>query len=271
MKRTLNHQHVPLVLGGIVALFLCGCSLLNGFRGNPNLDTEPVMSITMRNAYQGVGDGNVEQVPLPEDSAYLTVEICVENHSAIDQSVLWRNVFIIPEDREHVFPVEVGSILTTYPSAGWLEAFTSFQGADQIFPVAVGYDQAEAFSWLGPIVAPIGGKRIAHNYYFFVIQSNELMQVPAHQSLGCETSSQYKSLALLFIVPEENAGKPHILHFFDGEIRFVAKQNSQVSDGVKWGIGIGLFLILAVAIGFLLKRSRAKAQIAVAQADRIES
>lgn len=97
------------------------------------------------------------------ESAYLTVEVCVENISSEFVTVLWRDVYVVGEDNV------------------------------QYFPSALGLDQAEAFSWVLPLAEPIGGKRIEHKYYFFLIQEEALTTLPARQSQGCKSSPQYTS------------------------------------------------------------------------------
>jgi len=200
-----------------------------------NIGETDGLQITMKEAYQGVKDGNVEWVPLPENSAYITVEICIENHSAMDQSIHWQEVFVSTENNV------------------------------QVFPVAVGYDQAEAFSWLLPIAEPIGGKSIDHKFYFFVIQNNEIMKIPAYQSLGCNTSSQFKSLALLFFVNNDIASQPFTLRFLGGEIHFEAKRILVVSEGTKWGIGLGLSLILIMITVIVIGKKKLKTQVSLSQ------
>jgi len=218
---------------GILLVFLFSACL--PFK-DINVDGTNGLQIMIKDAYQGVKDGNVEWVPLPEKSAYITVEICVKNPLTTAQSVQWQDVFIVTEDRL------------------------------QVFPIAVGYDQAEAFSWLLPIAEPIGGKRITHKYYFFLIQNNEIVKIPAYQSLGCNNSSQFKSLALLFIVSNDIANQPFTLHFREREIRFEAKKVIIVSDGTKWGIGLGLSLILImVTVIVIIRKKKLKAQVYLSQ------
>ncbi len=135
----------------------------------------------------------------------------------------------------------------------------------KIYPVALGYDQAEAFSWLLPIAAPIGAKSIDHKFYFFLIQKDELIRVPAGQSLGCEGSAQFKSLALLFILKKEMAGEPQLLNFLGARMPFTAKKVSPFEGYLKWGMGLGLFIILIVVTGVLVRKKRSKMQALLLQ------
>ncbi len=157
--------------GAIFALVFTSCASQPSLGGDVDADGKPDVKATLGEVYSGVRDGNVESVSLPAESEYLTVEICVENISNEFVTVFWRDVFIVRED-----------------------------GA-QYFPSALGLDQAEAFNWVLPLIEPIGGKHIEHKYYFFLIQEEALMTLPAHQSQGCESSQQFTSQALLFILP----------------------------------------------------------------------
>lgn len=158
-------------IGAIVALVCTSCASQPSLSGDVNADGKPDVKVALGEVYSGVRDGNIESVSLPAESEYLTVEICIENISNEFVTVFWRDVFILGED-----------------------------GA-QYFPSALGLDQAEAFNWVLPLVEPIGGKHIEHKYYFFLIQEEALMTLPAHQSQGCTSSPQFTSQALLFILP----------------------------------------------------------------------
>lgn len=217
--------------GMLLTLLFSACLPFKDTIKEINVDTTGGLRILMEDAYQGVKDGNVEWVPLPERSAYITVEICVENSLTMDRSVQWQDIFITTEDHA------------------------------QVVPVAVGYDEAEAFGWLLPIAEPIGGERITHRYYFFLIQNNEIMKIPAHQSLGCNASPQFKSLALLFIVPESAASRTFTLHFLEGEMRFEAKKILVVSEGLKRVLWLGISLILIGVIVIVIRKKQLKAQV----------
>lgn len=223
-----------LLIGVLLPLVFSGC-LKFGSTEDVNPASQPQMRVTMKEAYQGVKDGNTESVQLPIDSAFITIGICVENLSTIQESVYWQDVFL-----------DLGDNI-------------------RIYPVALGYDQAEAFSWLLPIMEPIGGKSIDHKFYFFVIQNNEIMKIPAYQSLGCNTSSQFKSLALLFIVNNDIVSRPFTLHFLEGEIRFKAKRILVVSERIKWGIGLGLSLILIMVTVIVIRKKTSSAQASLSQ------
>jgi hypothetical protein len=203
--------------------------------GDASFESAHGLSGTIKDVYQGVKGGNVVDVPLRNGDAYVTVETCIENSSEIEQVIHLQDVFIIADD------------------------------GSQFFPVALGYDQAEAFSWALPMLEPIGGKRFPHEYYFFLIQSNELMKIPAYQSLGCDTSLQFKSLAFLFIVPDEIVDQPYTLHFLDGEMNFKAKRISPVSGYLKWGVGGVLLLALAVVLIIVVIKKRSKTQTPTSQ------
>ncbi len=214
----------------LFALLLSACA----FEG-ASVEEPHGLRITMKDVYQGVKEGDVVDVPLPNDNEYITVETCIENFSGAEQVIHKEDVFIAAEDGSHVFPV------------------------------AVGYDQAEVFSWAVPLLEPVGGKRFPHEYYFFLVQSDALMNIPSYQSLGCETSSQFKSLALLFIVQKEIAGQPYALHFLDGEIQFAAKKPFSVSGYIKWGAGLAVFLFsIAVAV-IIIGKKKAKRQATLSQ------
>lgn len=153
-------------------LILTSCGFQPFLSGENNEDQKPDLRIALGEVYLGVRDGNVESIPLPVESEYLTVEICVENISNELATIYWRDVYVAEGDDA------------------------------QYYPSALGLDQAEAFSWVLPLTEPIGGKRIEHKYYFFLIQDESLMALPAHQSQGCEFSSQFTSQALLFVLPK---------------------------------------------------------------------
>ncbi len=173
-------------IGVILAMILNGCVSQPSLSGDVNADGEPDVKVSLGEVYSGVRDGNVESVSLPAESEYLTVEVCVENISSEFVTVFWRDVFIVGED------------------------------GTQYFPSALGLDQAEAFSWMLPLVEPIGGKHIEHKYYFFLIQQEVIITLSAHQSQGCKSSPQYTSQALLFILPKDIArGRLQLLFLGD--------------------------------------------------------
>lgn len=173
-------------IGTIFALVFTSCASQPSLSGDVNADGKPDLTVALGEVYWGVRDGNVESVSLPAESEYLTVEVCVENISREFVTVFWRDVYIAGED------------------------------GTQYFPSALGLDQAEAFSWMLPLVEPIGGKHIDHKYYFFLIQEEALMTLPAHQSQGCKSSPQYTSQALLFILPKDIArGRLQLLFLGD--------------------------------------------------------
>jgi len=66
------------------------------------------LAMMVKDAYPGVKDANVENVPLPADRVYVTVEACVENRSAAEQSVGRQEVFLETGDHAEIFPVAVG-------------------------------------------------------------------------------------------------------------------------------------------------------------------
>ena len=218
-----NRQTRFLLIGVLLPLVFSGC-LKFGSTEDVNPASQPQMRVTMKEAYQGVKDGNTESVQLPIDSAFITIRICLENLSTVEETVYWQDVFL-----------DLGDNI-------------------RIYPVALGYDQAEAFSWLLPIAAPIGAKSIDHKFYFFLIQKNELVRIPAYQSLGCDNSAQFKSLALLFIVKKERAGEPYILNFLGAPMHFTAKKISPLSMYVLWGLGLGILIVIAAAVLVLRKR-----------------
>jgi hypothetical protein len=219
------------LIGVLFPLVFSGCLK---FRSTEDVNpaSQPQMRVTMKEVYQGVKDGNTESVQLPIDSAFITIRICLENLSTVQESVYWQDVFL-----------DLGDNI-------------------RIYPVALGYDQAEAFSWLLPIAAPIGAKSIDHKFYFFVIQKNELVRIPAYQSLGCDNSAQFKSLALLFIVKKERVGEPYILKFLGASLPFTAKKVSPLSLYVIWGFGLGIFIVIAAAV-LLLRKRKLKKQAAL--------
>lgn len=229
-----------LLMGVLLPLVFSGCLKFESTE-DTHPASQPQMRITMKEAYQGVNDGNTESVQLPTGSAFITIRICVENLSAVQESVYWQDVFL-----------DLGDNI-------------------KIYPVALGYDQAEAFSWLLPIAAPIGGKSIDHKFYFFLIQKNELVRIPAYQSLGCDNSAQFKSLALLFIVKKERVGEPYILKFLGAPLPFTAKKVSPFEGYLKWGVGLGLFLILIVVAGVVVRKKKSKTQAPVVQEENQNS
>lgn len=221
-----NNLHRLFIMGVIFTFVFSGCTVFSRLPQNPKPSNQPQMRITLIEAYQGVRDGNTESVRLPIDNIFITVKICVENLSAVQQSVYLHDIFLATKD------------------------------TIQIFPVALGYDQAEAFSWLLPIAEPIGGKRITHKFYFFLIQKNELFSIPAYQSLGCKASAQFKSLAPLFIVNRSAVDEPYKLHFLSAEIPFTAKKDLPPLLGyVKWGTFIG-FLLIVIAVAVIVIRTK---------------
>lgn len=238
MKQHSNLSRL-LMMGGVFSLVFSSC-LKFGSTEDVNPASQPQMRVTMKEAYQGVKDGNTESVQLPADKAFITIKICVENLSAVQESVYWQDVFL-----------DLGDNI-------------------KIYPVALGYDQAEAFSWLLPIAAPIGGKSIDHKFYFFLIQKNELIRIPAHQSLGCDNSAQFKSLALLFIVKKERVGEPYMLKFLGAPMPFTAKKVSPFEGYLKWGVGLGLFVILIVVAGVVVRKKKSKTQALVLQEEKSE-
>jgi len=183
------------------------------------------LAITVKDAYLGVKDGNVDSVPLSADHVYVTVEACVENHSAAEQSLGRQEVFL--ETGDHA----------------------------EIFPVAVGYDQAEAFHRLPPTAEPLGAKHVDPAFTFFLIQRNELLRVPAHQSQGCRDSSQFKSLALLFLLPKEMAGQPYILHFREIQLNLGAGTLSALAGYFGW---LALLVLVSLGLVFVAKTLRMK-------------
>jgi hypothetical protein len=175
-------------IGAIFALVFTSCASPPSLSGDVNADGKPDVAVTLGEIYLGVRDGNVESVSLPAENEYLTVEVCVKNISREFVTVFWRDVYVVGED-----------------------------GA-QYFPSALGLNQAEAFNWVLPLIEPIGGKHIEHKYYFFLIQQEALMTLPARQSQGCESSSQFTSQALLFILPKDvTRGRLQLL-FLGGSI-----------------------------------------------------
>lgn len=176
MKRPLLFMPRVFQIGAIFAIILTSCGSRPFLSGDFNADGRPDVKITLGEVYLGVRDGNVESLSLPADNEYFTIEICVENISNEFITIFWRDVYVLGEDNT------------------------------QYFPSALGLDQAEAFSWVAPLVEPIGGKKIDHKYYFFAIQQEALMSLPAHQSQGCKSSPQFTSQALLFILPEDILG-----------------------------------------------------------------
>ena len=186
MKRTSLLLTRGFQIGVFFAMLLISCVSQPSLSGDVNADGKPDAKVTLGEVYSGVRDGNVESVSLPAESAYLTVEVCVENISSEFVTVLWRDVYVVGEDNV------------------------------QYFPSALGLDQAEAFNWVLPLIEPIGGKRIEHKYYFFLIQEEALITLPAHQSQGCKSSPQYTSQALLFILPKDIArGRLQLLFLGD--------------------------------------------------------
>lgn len=220
-------------MGIVLTLVLSSCAIPGKSAEEANLANKPQVRITLLEAYQGVKDGNVESVQLPGDSAFVTVRLCVENLSAIPQPVYWQDVFL-----------------------------TGGNNA-QTLPVALGFDQAEAFSWLLPIAAPVGAKRIDHKFYFFLIQKNELMSLPAYQSLGCDQSSQFKSMALLFILKKEMVDEPYTLHFLGAKLPLTPKRDFSRALYIIWSVGSGLSAIALWLTVVVLRKRKLKAQIAM--------
>jgi len=225
-----EHNHLTIFLFiGVLFSFICSsCVNINQGTDDSNLSDKPQMRIKLLEAYQGVRDGVIENIQLPADSAFITVKICVENLSEMQQSIYLQDLFLTTTDNI------------------------------QIFPIALGYDQSEAFSWLLPIVKSTGGKRISHKFYFFHIQNNEIVRIPAYQSLGCETSTQFKSLAPLFIAKKSMLDEPYILHFLSTGLPFTAKRDSPFSGNAEWAVGLGSLVIVLVAIWIRKNNLRAQ-------------
>ena len=223
-----NYPRLTMLAGMLLCLVLSGCQLTAGSQA----ETGTGVRITLGETYAGVRDGNVESAPLPTGSAYVTVEACVENLSAMERSIGWGDVYLATVENV------------------------------QVYPVALGYDQAEAFSWLLPIVEPIGGKHIDHKFYFFRIQNQELMRIPARQSVGCRGSSQFTSMALLFILPQELAGGAYTLHFFEGALPVQATEGSPVPVSMIWGAALALALLSIVVVLLVIRKNRSRAEAA---------
>ena len=56
-------------------LIVCACLFSDKLTGNPNRQGELALTITIKEAYQGVRNGNVGSLPPLEDSAYVTAQI----------------------------------------------------------------------------------------------------------------------------------------------------------------------------------------------------
>ena len=80
-----NYPRLTLLAGMLLCLVLSGCQLTRGSQA----ETGTGLRITLGETYAGVRDGNVESAPLPTGSAYVTVEACVENRSAMERSIGW--------------------------------------------------------------------------------------------------------------------------------------------------------------------------------------
>jgi hypothetical protein len=224
------------IAGLLLTLLLPACSMFNRLAGSSDADGTHELKVTIKDAYEGVKDGNAESVPLLDDNIYVTVVICIENLLSTERSVDQQDVFMVTRDN------------------------------NRIFPTALGYDQAEAFSWLLPIAEPLGAKRIENKFYFFLIQNNELLKIPAYQSQGCNTSFQFKSLALLFLVRKEVADQSYVLHFLDEDTRFTVRRFS-FWNYVKCGIYLGFFFILILTVVIVVIRSRSKARASSLQVE----
>ena len=230
MREQQDTQRTRLLGSILLLVMLAGCRLTPGAQA----DTSQGLRITPGEAYAGVKDGIVESVPLPEGSAYVTVEACVENRSAVERSVGWRDVYLMTGENV------------------------------QVYPVALGHDQAEAFSWLLPIIEPIGGKHIDHKFYFFRIQNNELMRIPAYQSVGCRGSSQFTSMAFLFLVPGERAAQSHTLQFFEETLELRPGTVVPIPVFLPWGIGLGGLVAFAALAAVRLRQRKRQAQASAA-------
>lgn len=217
------------LVGLLLPMLLSACSTFTQSTEGRDADGQRDLEITIKDAYQGVKDGNVESVPLSQNRIYVTVELCVENLSSTDQSISRQDVFLLTKDNL------------------------------QIFPSALGYDQAEAFSWALPLAEPLGAKRIESLFYFFLIQGDELMRIPAYQSQGCRSSFQFKSMALLFIVSKEMAGPSYTLHFAGDDVPFTTEKLSLIWI-VACIAGFGFFFLLMVILGVVVLRRKSKAR-----------
>jgi hypothetical protein len=212
-------------LAGLLSLlFFASCATFNMSPGGQGLE------VTVKDVYEGVQDGNVESVPLPKDNLYVTVELCVENPSSTDRPIAWEDVYLVTKSNV------------------------------QVFPSAVGYNQAEAFSWLLPLAEPAGAKRIVPLFYFFLIQNDEIMNVPAAQSVGCRGSFQFTSMALLFLVPTAIAESSYTLHFAGEQVPVTTDKFSPIWY-VVCTVGVGFFFLLSIILGIVAIRRRSKARL----------
>lgn len=226
-----NYLFKPLVLIISLSFLLYGCSTLKESLINTPVRVSDELEITVKDVYGGIDKGTVQDIQLPDDSSYVTVEICIKNLLPIEQSVQRENVSII-----------------TYDNA-------------QLSPIAQGYNQAEMFGWMLPLVEPIGGKRVVDEFIFFPIQKPELMRIPPYQSQGCSDSYQIKNYAFLFIVKKDAINKPITFYFFEKDIRFGVRKIFHISTQVKWGISLGIFIIFIGCMWIVVKRNKQKSAI----------
>src|SRR5687767_2832253 len=114
--RTNSELFKRIAAGLLLLLVPSACGTRPGAGPVPSPGPSDGVQVKLLDVYQGVEDGNTESVQLPDGRAFLTVEMCLDNLSALEQSILWQEVYLTSGDLE------------------------------QIHPVAVGYNQAEAFS-----------------------------------------------------------------------------------------------------------------------------
>lgn len=216
----------------IVFIFFGSSLLVADTKMNQTVRTNNSWEITIRDFYQGTKLGSLQEIYLEEGSGFITLEACFKNLSNQEQTIFLSDISIIV----------VESNL-------------------EIFPMGQAYMQSEVFSWVVPLIAPIGGKRTTDDLWYTPIQSYELIHLPAYQSKGCVDSYQYKTFAYLFMVDETELNKPITLRFFDSEITLTAPKPIVIPrKTVRWLKRLGWAFLVIFIILFWLKNKRQKEQ-----------
>ena len=228
-----SHFNFISVITLILLITLSACSSF--WPGGPGIN-QPVQSqdgweITVRDSYQGIKLGNLQDIYLQEGYGFITLEVCIRNLTETEQVVHIGKVFILTED-----------------------------GAT-IFPIGQGYKQSEVFGWLVTILKPFGGKRVVDDLLYFPIQSDELARVSPKQSQGCKDSYKLKTYAYLFMFNTERLDKPFTLHFLDSEINLTARKPIVIPrQTMRWLKRLGIASLILLGTLFWLRRKRRKAK-----------
>jgi preprotein translocase subunit SecG len=215
-----------------ILLFLPSSSLFMLGKEKQTFRTNNNWEIVVRDFYQGTKLGSLQEIYLQDGYGFITLEACFKNLSDQEQVIFLSDISISIGESDF-----------------------------EIFPIGQAYMQSEVFSWLVPILAPIGAKKANDDLWYTPIQSYELIRLPPFQSKGCVDSYQYKTFAFLFMIDESQLNKPVILRFFDSKVTLVAQKPIVIPrDTVHWLKRLGwVFLVTSIVLVWL-KNKRQKKQ-----------